>query len=45
MLELNAELTNSAIDDSGNLPKDFWQALISKDWRSWVSAVKTEIES
>jgi hypothetical protein len=45
VLELNAELTNSAIDDSGNLPKDFWQALISKDWRSWVSAVKTEIES
>jgi hypothetical protein len=34
VLELNVELTSSAIDDSGNLPKDFWQALISKDWRS-----------
>ncbi len=45
VLELNAELTSSAIDESGNLSKDFWQALISKDWRSWVSAVKPEIES
>ncbi len=42
---MNAELTSSAFDESGNLLKDFWQALISKDWRSWVSAVKTEIES
>jgi hypothetical protein len=45
VLELNAELTSSANDEPGNLPKDFWQALISKEWRSWVSAVKTEIES
>jgi hypothetical protein len=46
VLELNAELTSSANDESGNLSKDFWHALINKEWRSWVSsAVKTEIES
>ena len=32
VLEPNAELTSSANDEPGNLPKDFWQALISKDW-------------
>jgi hypothetical protein len=45
VLELNAELASSVNDEPGNLPKDVWQALISKDWGSWVSAVKTEIES
>jgi hypothetical protein len=45
VLEMNAQLTSSANDEPGNLPKDFWQALISNEWRSWVSAVKTEIES
>jgi hypothetical protein len=45
VLELNAQLANSANDEPGNLPKDFWQALIRNDWRSWVSAVKTEMES
>ena len=45
VLEINAEISSSTSDEQGNLPKDFWQALISKDWRNWVQAVKTEIES
>jgi hypothetical protein len=45
VLELNAEITSSTKGGPGNLPKDFWQALVSPEWRSWVSAVKAEIES
>jgi hypothetical protein len=45
VLELNAEITSSTQGGPGNLPKDFWQALVSPEWRSWVSAVKAEIES
>jgi hypothetical protein len=45
VLEMNSELTGSSSDEPGNLPKDFWQALISKEWRSWVNAAKTEMES
>ncbi len=45
MLELNSELASSANDGTGNLPRDFWQALVSPQWREWVNAVKAEIES
>ncbi len=45
VLELNSKLTSSANDGPGNLPRDFWQALVSPEWRDWVSAVKAEIES
>ena len=45
VLEINAEISSSTSDEQGNLPKDFWQALISKDWRNWVEAVKAEMES
>ncbi len=45
MLELNSELAGGANDGSGNLPRDFWQALVSPQWREWVKAVKAEIES
>ena len=45
MLELNSELANNAYDETGNLPRDFWQALVSPQLREWVSAVKAEIES
>jgi hypothetical protein len=45
VLELNAEITSSTKGGPGNLPKNFWQALVSPEWRSWVSAVKAEIES
>jgi hypothetical protein len=30
---------------SGNWPKDFVEALIRADWRSWVDAVKSENDS
>jgi hypothetical protein len=42
---MNAKLTKSASDEPGNLPRDFWQAMVSPEWREWVSAVKAEIES
>ncbi len=45
MLELNSELASGANDGTGNLPRDFWQALVSPQWREWVNAVKAEIES
>ena len=45
VLEMNSELTASASDEPGNFPKDFWQALVNKEWRDWVAAVKTEMES
>ncbi len=45
MLELNSELASSANDGTGNLSRDFWQALVSPQWREWVNAVKAEIES
>ncbi len=45
VLELNSELASSANDGTGNLPRDFWQALVSSQWREWVNAVKAEIES
>jgi hypothetical protein len=45
VLEMNAKLTKSASDEPGNLPRDFWQAMVSPEWREWVSAVKAEIES
>jgi hypothetical protein len=32
-------------DEPGNLPRDFWQAMVSLEWREWISAVKAEIES
>jgi len=45
VLEMNAKLTKSASDEPGNLPRDFWQAMVSPEWREWISAVKAEIES
>ncbi len=32
-------------DETTNLPRDFFEALIREDWRDWVSAVKAEIDS
>jgi hypothetical protein len=29
----------------GTWPKDFYEALVRPDWRSWVEAVKNKIES
>jgi hypothetical protein len=29
----------------GTWPNDFYEALVRPDWRSWVEAVKNEIES
>jgi hypothetical protein len=45
VLEMNAKLTKSAGDEPGNLLRDFWQAMVSPEWREWISAVKAEIES
>ncbi len=35
---------DSDINANGNWPKDFIEALIRPDWRSWVDAVKSENE-
>jgi hypothetical protein len=41
VLELNSELASSANDGTGNLPRDFWQALVSpQQWREWVSSTQ-----
>jgi hypothetical protein len=45
VLKMNAKLTKNAGDEPGNLPRDFWQAMVSPEWREWISAVKAEIES
>ena len=45
ILEVGTALTPATGDDTTNLPRDFFEALIREDWREWVSAVKAEIES
>jgi hypothetical protein len=45
VLEVGSALAPSANDEIGNVPKDFFEALVREDWRDWVLAVKTEIDS
>jgi hypothetical protein len=45
ILEVGSLLTESDSNANGNWPKDFIEALIRPDWRSWVGAVKSENES
>ena len=45
ILEVGSQLTETDINANGNWPKDFIEALIRPDWRSWVEAVKSENES
>jgi hypothetical protein len=45
ILEVGSQLTEHDSNANGNWPKDFIEALIRPDWRSWVDAVKSENES
>ncbi len=45
ILEVGSQLTDPDPNANGNWPKDFVEALIRPDWRSWVGAVKSEKES
>jgi hypothetical protein len=45
VLEVGSQLTVQNPNENGNWPKDFIEALIRPDWRSWVEAVKNENES
>jgi hypothetical protein len=45
VLEVGSALAESDPNANGNWPKDFVEALIRPDWRSWVEAVKSENES
>jgi hypothetical protein len=45
VLEVGSQLTESDLNESGNWPRDFIEALIRPDWRLWVEAVKSENES
>ena len=45
VLEVGSALSPVAPDETSNVPRDFFEALVKEDWRDWVSAVKTEIDS
>ena len=45
VLEVGSQLTVPNPNENGNWPKDFIEALIRPDWRSWVEAVKNENDS
>ena len=45
VLEVGSALSPVAPDETSNVPRDFFEALVREDWRDWVSAVKTEIDS
>ncbi len=44
-LEVGSALKRSEENEETNWPKDFFEALIRKDWREWVVAVPKENES
>jgi hypothetical protein len=44
-LEVGSALKRSEEDEEANWPKDFFEALIRRDWRDWVLAVQKENES
>ncbi len=45
ILEVGSALAPAEGSEATTLPKDFFEALVREDWRDWVSAVKTEIDS
>jgi hypothetical protein len=45
ILEIGSALAPATNDETTNLPRDFFEALIREDWRDWISALKTEIDS
>ncbi len=45
VLEVGAALTPVASHETTNLPRDFFEALVREDWRDWVLAFKTEMDS
>jgi hypothetical protein len=44
-LEVGSALKRSEENEETNWPKDFFEALVRKDWREWVVAVQKENES
>jgi hypothetical protein len=45
VLEVGSALAPADGHGTTTLPKDFFEALIREDWRDWVLAVKTEMDS
>jgi hypothetical protein len=45
VLEVGAALAPVAGHETTSLPRDFFEALVREDWRDWVLAVKTEMDS
>jgi hypothetical protein len=45
ILAVGEALSQSSGDGTESWPKDFYEALLRDDWRDWVQAVKTEIDS
>ncbi len=45
ILEVGSALAPAEGSEATPLPKNFFDALIREDWRDWVSAVKTEMDS
>jgi hypothetical protein len=45
VLEVGSVLSESDPNANGNWPKDFVEAMVRPDWRSWVEAVKCENDS
>ncbi len=45
ILEVGSALAPAEGSEATTLPKDLFEALVREDWRDWVSAVKTEMDS
>jgi hypothetical protein len=45
VLEVGTALAPVGHLESTSLPRDFFEALVREDWRDWVLAVKTEMDS
>ena len=43
VMEVGSRISGDSM--GGTWPRDFYEALVRPDWRSWVEAVKNEIES
>ncbi len=44
-LEVGNALKRSEENEETNWPKDFFEALVRKDWREWIVSVQKENES
>jgi hypothetical protein len=45
VLEVGTALAPVTSHETTSLPRDFFEALVREDWREWVLAVKTEMDS